>query len=70
MSFKVNILENSEIENKIIFDEIHFYRGDVNEYLIRSTQSRVKYKNNDFAKHDSLTTIKKGSIVIGNDDFG
>ncbi|BEP29736.1 DUF871 domain-containing protein [Helicovermis profundi] len=55
--------ENSEIENKIIFDEFHFNRGDVSEYLIRSTQSRVKYRSKEFKAHTNID-IKKGDILI------
>ena len=42
--------EIPEIEQKILFDELHFNRGDVNENMIRSTQSRVKYKGHYFAE--------------------
>lgn len=62
--------KNSAIENKILFDEIHFNRGDVNEYCIRSTQSRVKYKNEDFKPKDITDKLKIGQIVIGNNNFG
>ncbi len=68
--FKISINENSDIENKIIFEEDHFYRGDVCGNLIRSTQSRVKYKGEDFKSHNTSNIIKKGSIVIGNNEFG
>ena len=71
MRFKIKVEESaSELDKTILFNEIHFNRGDTNDYLIRSTQSRVKYKKNKFpvVKHNGL--IKKGSIVIGNDNFG
>lgn len=57
---------NSEIENTIILEEPHFNRGDVSEYVIRSTQSRVKYKDYAFPAHqtDALTL---GDIIIDND---
>ncbi|MGM9986758.1 MAG: DUF871 domain-containing protein [Bacillaceae bacterium] len=61
--------DTTELEKKIVLEEPHFNRGDVSEYLIRSTQSRVKYKAEAFPKHD-MTPIKRGDIVIGNDDFG
>jgi hypothetical protein len=60
----------SELDRIILFDEVHFNRGDVNDYLIRSTQSRVKYKDRDFTPVKHSGVIKKGSIVIGNDNFG
>ncbi|MDK2819535.1 MAG: DUF871 domain-containing protein [Mycoplasmataceae bacterium] len=60
----------TEIEKKIVLDELHFNRGDRSDYLIRSTQSRVKYKDNDFKPLNTQKEIKKGSIAIGNDNFG
>ena len=61
---------NSEIENKILFEEEHFNRGDVNEYMIRSTLSRVKYKVEDFKIHDNPNLLNRGDVIIGNDNFG
>ncbi|MDF2547593.1 MAG: outer surface protein [Anaerosolibacter sp.] len=53
----------SNIERKIILDEVHFNRGDVSDYMIRSTQSRVKYKNHHFeAAH--IKSIRRGDILI------
>lgn len=48
---------------KILFDEPHFYRGDVSDYMIRSTQSRVKYRGEAFPPHNT-TDIKRGDVVI------
>ena len=52
-----------QIERDILFNELHFNRGDVSEYMIRSTQSRVKYKGYDF-KLINPVDMKKGDIVI------
>lgn len=52
-----------EIERSILFDELHFSRGDVSEYMIRSTQSRVKYKGYDF-RLINPKRLEKGDIVI------
>ncbi|MYL57621.1 DUF871 domain-containing protein [Virgibacillus halodenitrificans] len=57
--------ETTSLEKKIVLKEPHFYRGDVSEYMIRSTQSRVKYKNEDFPPH-SNKDIKRGDIIIEN----
>lgn len=59
----------SDVEKKIIFDEVHIYRGDRSEYMIRSTATRIKYKNEDFPPHH-IDPIKKGDVLIGTDDFG
>lgn len=52
-----------EIERKILLEELHFNRGDVSEYMIRSTQSRVKYKDHYF-KLFNPKEIQKGDILI------
>ena len=54
---------NPNIYSKIILEELHFNRGDVSEYMIRSTQSRVKYKGSDFPLYN-LKPIKRGDILI------
>ena len=58
--------EASEIEKKIILEEHHFNRGDVSEYMIRSTQSRVKYKGTPFPPKNTRD-IKRGDILIDSD---
>ncbi len=70
MTFKLTDITANELESKILFEEQHFNRGDVNDYLIRSTQSRVKYKQHPNPPHDVHDINKKGQIVIGNDNFG
>lgn len=52
-----------EVEQKIIFEEPHFNRGDVSDYLIRSTQSRVKYKGHHFEPKNTID-MEKGHILI------
>ena len=45
VTFNVELVKDiPEIEKKIVLEEFHFNRGDQNDYFIRSTQSRVKYK--------------------------
>ncbi len=70
LTFKLTDLTATDLEMQIIFDEQHFNRGDVNDYLIRSTQSRVKYKQHPNPPHDIQQYNNKGYIVIGNDNFG
>lgn len=62
------IVEDSttDLERKIIFEEPHFYRGDVSDYMIRSTQSRVKYRGQSFPPHNTRD-IKRGDIIIESD---
>jgi hypothetical protein len=64
LTLNVELLEGlPEVERNIILDEIHFNRGDVSEYMIRSTQSRVKYKGHEF-KVINPKDMEKGDIVI------
>lgn len=64
LEFTVELVENiPELERKIVLEELHFNRGDVSEYLIRSTQSRVKYKGAHFELFNA-PDIKKGDILI------
>lgn len=65
-------LENNipEIEEKIVLEELHFNRGDVSEYLIRSTQPRVKYKGHEFKLFNSPEIINKGDILIESSLYG
>lgn len=59
-----------EIEEKIVLEEPHFNRGDVSEYFIRSTQSRVKYKGHNFEIFNAPKMIRKGDIIIESSLFG
>lgn len=52
-----------ELEEKIVTEEFHFNRGDVSDYVIRSTQSRVKYKGHEFIPFHT-PDMKKGDIII------
>lgn len=55
-----------ELQKKIVLEEFHFNRGDVSDYVIRSTQSRVKYKGESFAPFN-IKDMKKGDILIESD---
>ena len=65
-------LENGvpEIEQKILFEEKHFNRGDFSDNLIRSTQSRVKYKGHNFKLFNSPEIIKRGDVIIESREYG
>ena len=52
-----------ETERNIILNEFHFNRGDVSDYVIRSTQSRVEYKCHDFEPFNTVV-IETGDIII------
>ena len=52
------------------FDGFHFNRGDASENVIRSTQSRIKYKGHNFMLFNVPETIKRGDIVIESSEYG
>jgi len=57
----------NEIYKKIVEEEIHGYRGDRNDYLIRSSMPRFKYKESDIPANN-CKKIMPGDVVIGNND--
>lgn len=59
-----------EIEQKILFEEKHFNRGDFSDNIIRSTQSRVKYKGHNFKLFNAPEIIKRGDVVIESSEYG
>lgn len=71
VTFDVELIDElSEVEKSIIFDELHFNRGDTSDYYLRSTQSRVKYKGHQFDLHHAPEIIKKGDIIIESSLYG
>ena len=71
VTFNVVVNENTpEVERKILFEEMHFNRGDVSDNFLRSTQSRVKYKGHNFALFNAPEIIKKGDIIIESSEYG
>lgn len=62
--------ETPEVERKILFEEIHFNRGDFSDNLLRSTQSRVKYKGHKFDLFNAPEIIKRGDIIIESSEYG
>lgn len=69
-TFEINFNENvSDIEKQIVLGETHINRGDISDYLIRSTQTRIKYKDEQFPPKNTKENIEKGEIAICNDNF-
>lgn len=64
LEFSLRFAETaSALERKIVLEELHFNRGDVSEYMVRSTQSRVKYKNESFPAVNTPDIIR-GDVLI------
>lgn len=56
--------ECSDLEKQVLFNELHFVRGDMSPYKLRSTQPRVKYKGNHFKLINPKPVLEKGDVVI------
>ncbi|MBA4603860.1 DUF871 domain-containing protein [Thermoactinomyces mirandus] len=70
LAFRVELAkEISPLEKKIVLEEPHCYRGDVSDYMIRSTLSRVKYREESFALRHTRP-IRRGDILIDNEHYG
>ncbi len=52
-----------QLERRLVFEEHHFNRGDVSDYMIRSTQGRIKYRDVRFELINPAP-IKRGDILI------
>ena len=55
-----------QTEKNIVFNFPHFVRGDLSEYMARSTFSRLTYKDEDIPPHDTNGVLKPGDVVILN----
>jgi len=69
-ALKVALNDNvTDIERKIVLEELHSYRGDRSTYMLRSTMTRVKFADEDFPPHDTVD-IKRGDVLVCNNDLG
>jgi len=67
---KVDFSNNAtDLEKEVILKSTHVYRGDASDYLLRSTMTRVVYKQGNFPAHDTQD-IKRGDIIIVNEKYG
>ncbi|MCP0887113.1 MupG family TIM beta-alpha barrel fold protein [Ligilactobacillus sp. WILCCON 0076] len=60
----------TDLEKEIILDNLHFNRGDINSYSIRSTFVKLKYANSDIPINNALYKLEKGDVTLGNNSFG
>lgn len=71
VSFDVTLAEGlTEVMRNIVLKELHFNRGDVSEYYLRSTQSRVKYKGEHFPLVHAKEVLEKGDVIIESSLYG
>lgn len=70
LQLKVHFVdEATEVEKRATLQELHVRRGDITEYMVRSTEVRKKYKDYDFPVRESVLQ-ERGQVVIGNNSFG
>lgn len=70
IELNVHMVEKiSDVEKSILLDELHYFRGDQNNSMIRSTEVRKKHVNSKIKPRNS-EQFSFGDITIGNDQFG
>lgn len=60
----------TELEEKIIFEELHTYRGDYSSYMIRSSMTRLKYYKHELPVNNENQPIERGDILLLNQEYG
>ena len=61
--------EITAVEKAILFDELHSYRGDRSDYLLRSSMPRFIYKSENIPPRESKS-YTRGDVVVANNNFG
>ncbi|MFC6176974.1 DUF871 domain-containing protein [Companilactobacillus huachuanensis] len=57
------------LEKELLFNNQHTYRGDRSEYIIRSSEMRMKYADENIPVHNTVD-IKRGDILVDNNEYG
>lgn len=61
--------ELTEVENKIVYyEKIHVIRGDLSEYVARSSQTRVVFGDSQIEPNNTRD-LKRGDVVILNNNY-
>lgn len=67
LTFKIEYEKQLQaIEEKVIYEHEHFIRGDMSEYMARSTFPRVTFKDESVAP-ENTRDLKRGDVIIVND---
>ena len=62
-------VELSEVENKVLYEHLHFVRGDMSEYMARSTMTRITFAK-ETIQPKNTRDLKRGDIVVLNVNYG
>lgn len=69
LTFKIEFeKELTETESKIIYEHEHFVRGDMSEYMARSTFPRITFAK-DSIPPANCRDLKRGDVIIVNDNY-
>jgi hypothetical protein len=60
--------ELSDADEKVLYAQAQMYRGDRSDYVLRSTQTRVIYKDEDFPAKNTVP-VNRGDVLIDNNDY-
>ena len=66
LTLKINTLVELTSVEEDILKSTHVYRGDVSEYIIRSSQSRVTFSKEDIEPRYQNKSVRRGYIMIDN----
>lgn len=71
LTFKVNFNDSiTEVEKEIVLNYKHFVRGDMSEFMARSTMPRIDYADAFIPAGNTPETLKRGDICILNEHYG
>ena len=69
LQLKVHFVdEATEVEKRATPQELHVRRGDITEYMVRSTEVRKSTKT--MTSQCAKVSQERGQVVIGNNSFG
>ena len=69
LTFKIDFEKAlQESERKVIYEHEHYVRGDMSEYMARSTFPRVTYAKESVVP-ENTRDLKRGDVVIVNDNY-
>ncbi len=70
LSFKIEFeIVLTEEEEQIIYDAMHYVRGDMSDYMARSTMTRITFEKVT-VKPKNTRDLKRGDVVIVNENYG
>lgn len=62
-------IELSDVEAKIVYEHTHYARGDMSDYMARSTIPRLTFAKESIPARNTRD-LKRGDVVIVNDTYG